>query len=265
MDRSKRSIQFDADSAVTRRRFGAIAGSAFAALAIGGAGDGTESQGPPGADGRIGARPRPGISTSISGTRTLDIGEPRDATIQIPANASGAPLPLLLLLHGAGGSGANLLRRLGGAAGDAGIAVLAPDSRRSSWDAIGGEFGPDVTFVNRALERVFETVAIDPSRVTVGGFSDGATYAVSLGLINGDLFSRVLAFSPGFVVDGPLQGRPRFFISHGTADPILPIDRCSRVIVARLRKRGYEVTFREFEGGHEVPAAIAREGMKWAG
>jgi predicted esterase len=111
---------------------------------------------------------------------------------------------------------------------------------------------------------VFETVAIDPARVTVGGFSDGASYAVSLGLINGDLFGRVLAFSPGFIIDGPLQGKPRLFVSHGTADPILPIDRCSRVIVGRLKRRGYDVTYREFEGGHEIPDSIAREGMKWA-
>ena len=53
------------------------------------------------------------------------------------------------------------------------------------------------------------------------------------------------------------------FISHGDADPILPIDRCSRRIVSELKKSGYEVTFREFKGGHEVPDDIAREGMRW--
>ncbi|PYR29145.1 MAG: phospholipase, partial [Acidobacteria bacterium] len=80
---------------------------------------------------------------------------------------------------------------------------------------------------------------------------------------NGDLFRRIVAFSPGFVVDGPTHGKPQFFISHGTADPILPIDRCSRVIVSGLRRRGYDVTFREFDGRHEVPAEIARAGMHW--
>jgi predicted esterase len=82
-------------------------------------------------------------------------------------------------------------------------------------------------------------------------------------LINGDLFSRVVAFSPGFVVDGRPHGTPRFFISHGEADPILPIDRCGRRIVSELRKRGYDVTFREFDGGHEIPGDIARDGMRW--
>jgi len=117
--------------------------------------------------------------------------------------------------------------------------------------------------MDRALERVFETVSVDPARMAVGGFSDGASYAVSLGLLNGDLFRRVVAFSPGFIVNGPPQGTPRFFISHGTADPILPIDQCSRVIVPWLRTHRYDVTFREFDGGHEVPADIARESMVW--
>jgi len=106
-------------------------------------------------------------------------------------------------------------------------------------------------------------VSVDRTRVAVGGFSDGATYAVSLGLVNGDLFHRILAFSPGFIVDATPHGQPRVFVSHGKADDILPIDRCSRVIVAGLRKRGYDVTYREFDGGHEMPPAVQSEGMTW--
>ena len=121
-------------------------------------------------------------------------------------------MPLLVLLHGAGGSAERQLLRMGSAPSDAGVAVLAPDSRDQTWDAIRGRFGADIAFLNRALERVFDKVAVDPARVVVGGFSDGATYAVSLGLINGDLFKKIAAFSPGFVVPGEPQGRPRVFI-----------------------------------------------------
>jgi len=221
------------------------------------------SAGADGREGRLTARPRANVVTSATGTRSLNLGARRDAILQVPAKAAEGPLPLLVLLHGAGGSGEGVLRRLGPAADAAGVAVLAPDSRDSSWDAIRGGFGADITFIDRALARVFETIAIDPARIAIGGFSDGATYAVSLGVINGDLFPRVVAFSPGFVVDGTAHGHPAFFVSHGTADPILPIDQCSRVIVPRLRSRGYEVTFREFDGRHEVPPDIAAEGMKW--
>ena len=253
---------------VTRRRFNGVAGGTVLSLACGAACHASDAL-QDGADGRISARPSKGAvkGDPTSGTRSLGLGGGRDAIVQIPANVAAAKVPLLVLLHGAGGSGAGILKRLGAVADTAGLAVLAPDSRDGSWDAIRGSFGPDVVFVNRALERVFDTLPVDPARVTIGGFSDGATYALSLGLMNGDLFRRVLAFSPGFVVEGPRgmsRDKPRIFVSHGTADPILPIDRCSRVIVPALKKIGYDITFREFAGGHTVPPEIATEGMRWA-
>jgi len=247
---------------MTRRRFGYAACGVLASLALGGACRATEAG--PAEQGRITARPRRGVRTTATGTDALGMGPSRDAMLQLPGAAAATPLPLLVLLHGAGGSGAGILRRLGTPALEAGIAVLAPDSRGSSWDAIRGAFGPDVEFINRALERVFETTAVDPSRIAVGGFSDGATYAISLGLINGDLFRRVVAFSPGFFVGAQTHGKPQFFVSHGKADGILPIEQCSRQIVPALQKRGYDVTFREFEGGHTVPPDIAADGMRWA-
>ncbi len=246
----------------TRRRFGAVLTGALASFAFGGACHGSQS---------AGTSRRTHSREAANSLAHIRLGIPaarprrtRDAILQLPAKPSTSPLPLLVLLHGAGGSAAGILRRLGTAADDAGVAVLAPDSRDTSWDAIGGDLGPDVVFLNRALERVFETTSVDPARVSVGGFSDGASYALTLGLINGDLFRRVVAFSPGFVVPGDPHGKARFFVSHGTRDEILPIDRCSRRIVPALQKAGYDVTFREFDGGHTIPPDIAKEGMLWA-
>ena len=216
-------------------------------------------------DGRLTARPQPNVTTSVERRTTLGLGGDRDAILQLPSKAAAASLPLLVVLHGATGSGEGMLRRVGDAAEEAGVAVLAPDSRDGTWDGIRGQYGRDIVFLNRALERVFATVAVDAARVSVGGFSDGASYALSLGLINGDLFRRVVAFSPGFVIPGEPHGKAKFFVSHGTRDQILPIDQCSRTIVPNLRRLGYDVTFREFDGRHEVPPEIAREGLQWAG
>jgi phospholipase/carboxylesterase len=211
-------------------------------------------------DGRLDARPLNNIATSLK-SGPLGLGGERDGVVQMPSAASSGPLPLLLFLHGATQNGARMLQRIGPPADQAGVVVVAPDSRATSWDAIRGTFAEDVEYLNRVLTHVFSRVAVDPARVSIGGFSDGASYALSLGLANGDLFPRVAACSPGFVVSATPHGRAKFFVSHGTNDQILPIDQCSRVIVPRLRSMGYDVTFREFEGRHEMPPDVLVEAI----
>jgi phospholipase/carboxylesterase len=120
-----------------------------------------------------------------------------------------------------------------------------------------------VDFLDAALDGVFEAVAVDPRRLIISGFSDGASYALSLGLGNGDLFSHVLAFSPGFMAPDAQHGKPPVFVSHGTGDRVLDIDRCSRALVPILEQAGYPVTYEEFDGGHEVPPAILRRALEW--
>ena len=247
----------------SRRQFCLLSGSTIASIALGSAckqigGSVIVS------DGRLSARPRNGVKTAATGEIKLGLDTRRDAVLQIPKNATSSPLPLLIMLHGATQSSDEMFWCLGTAHEEAGIAVLAPNSHDTTWDAMGGDgFGIDVEYLNRALERVFETTAIDPARVSIGGFSDGASYGLSLGLINGDFFKSIVAFSPGYVISGDLRGQPRIYISHGTHDHILPIDRCGRRIAAGLKSYGYDVTFREFDGDHEIPTGIAREGLSW--
>jgi phospholipase/carboxylesterase len=182
------------------------------------------------------------------------------ALLNVPSGyRPGRAAPLVVMLHGAGGNAGHSIGLARDHAERLGFLVLAPKSQGASWDIISARrFGPDVTGLDAALQDVFAAYSVDPGRVAVGGFSDGASYALSLGLINGGLFSGVLAFSPGFISPGPQQGRPRIFISHGRADPILPIDDTSRKIVPELERVGYRVAFEQFSGGHEVPERIAR-------
>jgi predicted esterase len=66
----------------------------------------------------------------------------------------------------------------------------------------------------------------------------------------------VLAFSPGFAAPPRDVGKPRVFVSHGLEDNVLPIERCSRPIVQRLKLHGYPVDYRQFRGGHVMPADL---------
>jgi phospholipase/carboxylesterase len=247
---------------ISRRNFCTITTSAAFSFALSTACDRRSWSNVPN-EGRLSARPHNPANSSVSGQIRLGLDRERDAILQLPGSKTNSPLPLLLLLHGATQNADDMFWYLGSAHEETEVAILAPNSREQTWDAIAGSFGPDVEFLNRALERVFETMAVDATRIAVGGFSDGATYAISLGLINGDLFSRVVGFSPGFIVDGTPHGKPRFFISHGTQDHILPIDGCGRRVAAGLKARGYDVTFREFNGDHEIPADVARESLAW--
>ena len=73
----------------------------------------------------------------------------------------------------------------------------------------------------------------------------------------------MIAFSPGFSAPAARRGKPSILVSHGTRDEVLPIGDTSRRIVPRLERMAYEVRYREFEGGHAVPPAIAREAASW--
>lgn len=217
--------------------------------------------------GRLLARPVQTTSTTgtaLFGLQPLELGSERDGFLYIPSRYKAEqPMPLVLMLHGAGGDGRGGLVPFLDLADAVGPILLAPDSRQQTWDVIRSQYGPDTAFINRALEQTFDRYAIDPKHVAIEGFSDGASYALSVGITNGDLFTHVIAFSPGFIAPADQRGLPPLFISHGTRDTVLPIDRCSRRIVPQVERAGYDVLYHEFDGSHIVPAAIAREALNW--
>lgn len=220
-------------------------------------------------DGRAALSARPGEAAAAErpgpGEHGLGVEQERDSILYVPPSAGDGPVPLVVSLHGAGGRARHGLDLLRGGADEHGFAVLAPASRGSTWDAVRDGYGPDVDVLDRSLRRAFELLRVDPERIAVAGFSDGASYALGLGLANGDLFGGVLAFSPGFVPPAGRTGTPRVFVSHGTGDEVLPVDRTSRRIVARLEEDGYDVTYAEFDGEHAVPPAIVRRAVEWLG
>ena len=137
------------------------------------------------------------------------------------------------------------------------------ERRSIQWDIILNKYGPDVSFIDAALAQTFSRYAVDAAHLAIGGFSDGASYALSLGLTNGDLFTHIIAFSPGFMSPAKLQGSLRIYISHGMHDQVLPIDRCSQRIVPQLERAGYDVRYHEFDGPHTVPLEVVSEAWEW--
>ncbi|MCC6179521.1 MAG: phospholipase [Chloroflexi bacterium] len=218
-------------------------------------------------EGRLKARPggSRAVHTPPSTTvQSLGLASGRDGLLYVPPTYEpGRPAPLVLMLHGAGGNARQGLSPLLEMADRVDAILVAPDSRRQTWDVLASGFGPDVEFIDRALDEVFARFDVDPSLVAIEGFSDGASYALSLGLTNGDLFTHVIAFSPGFSAPGARAGTPRIYVSHGIGDMVLPIGSCSRRLVPALRRAGYDLTYQEFAGPHVVPDEIASEALNW--
>ncbi len=219
---------------------------------------------------RLTSRPgRVAAPSKTTGLQNLNLsGTKRDGVLYVPRNVA-RPAPLILMLHGNRDSGEIIARHVRAIADEIGAIVVAPDSRDYTWDVAKGpidetainRFGADIAFIDRTLEHVFARYEIDPKRIAIGGFSDGGSYALSVGLMNGDLFTHVIAFSPGFMRLKRTSGHPHVFLAHGTEDDVLPIDKSSRMLARAMREAGYDLTYVEFPGRHVVVERIARQAL----
>lgn len=215
---------------------------------------------------RLRSRPRPPSETASSGLSRIGVAGGRETVLYVPSGyRPDHPAPLLVLLHGATQSAELWTRsdqffRL---ADELGLVLLMPNSVSNSWDLMRGGFGPDVLRLDSSLAQVFRRCNIDPTRVALGGFSDGASYALSLGAGNGGLFTALIAFSPGYFSPGRKEGKPRIYLVHGTRDRILPIDQTSHRILPLLEREGYQVSYHEFDGGHTLRPDDARAALAW--
>ncbi len=215
-------------------------------------------------DGRFSARPTSQTAFPSPGSQPLLIEPGRDGRLYVPPGlTNGTPAPLILLLHGATGSGQEMLEVLQKYADPLGAVLLCPDSRGVTWDAIRYAYSDDIRYINAALQIAFAKCNIDPQRIGIAGFSDGATYSIALGRNNGDLFKRMVAFSPGSLLPAIDTYKPSLYLTHGYRDSVLPMDLTSIPIAEQLEARGYEVTFRKFDGGHLMPAAYVPEAFSW--
>jgi len=202
----------------------------------------------------------------------IDLGD--GALAYLPERAPGAPAPVMVVLHGAGGDAVGMIAAFRAEADRRGIALVAPRSAGSTWDLIQAAVayregrsgarlrlgGGDAARVEAALDRLGAQAALDARRVTLAGFSDGASYALTIGPTRPDRYRAIIAFSPGFQArPASASGRQPVFVSHGRADRLLAFDGARDRVVPAMRAARHAVTFRPFAGGHTIPAEIIAE------
>lgn len=195
-----------------------------------------------------------------AGRHALPFPEGREAVLVVPEGlAQGIPVPLLVLFHGAGGEANKVLPFFVRWARARHFLLLAPQSMFPTWDVVIGGHGPDLERLEAALQQVASHFTLDPAHLAFAGFSDGGSYALSVGLSNGDVASHVIALSAGFMNTFVRHGAPRVFLAHGRSDTQLPFETSARLHAQRLLEEGVDLTLLPFDGDHVIlPGVVER-------
>jgi phospholipase/carboxylesterase len=178
-------------------------------------------------------------------------------------------LPLVTVFHGAGRQDEMLVRACRDEPARRRALFLVPRSVDPTWDLITGRGQDDLEFLEYAWDLVYRRYPVDPERQVLMGYSDGASYALSMALSNPGFFDAVLCWAAGFVVMdrsaiGSTARKPRIYLEHGTHDELFPFDRIAIPMRDDLRKAGYELEFSVDEGGRHWPSGtFQREALDW--
>lgn len=86
---------------------------------------------------------------------------------------------------------------------------LIPRSVEPTWDLIVGGAPHDLDFLAYAYDLIYRRYPIDPQRQVLIGYSDGASYALSLALSNPRVFDAALCWAAGFVMLDPTAITPQ--------------------------------------------------------
>lgn len=172
-------------------------------------------------------------------------GQARTYSIHVPTTVAAHPdraVPLVVALHGGGGSGGQLANtsQLSAEADRLGFVVVYPDGLRlarptgtavRTWDGGGccapamGSGVDDVGFVASVIDRIDTATAIDPARVVVGGHSNGAILTWRIACERADVLAAAV------IVEGslersactPTRGVDLIQV-HGDDDQFLPLE-----------------------------------------
>lgn len=187
------------------------------------------------------------------GRHALEMAEERDTLLVVPEGLEpGEPAPLLVMFHGASGSAERVLPFLEPHAQAHRFLLLVPQSTFYTWDLSIGGNGPDLERLDRALAEVAARFALDPMRMGFAGFSDGASYALSIGLTNGHFLSHVAAMSAGYMNLYLPNGMPRVFVAHSPEDEQLPLEASLAKHMHKISAAGYDLDYLEFSGSHVI-------------
>jgi len=156
---------------------------------------------------------------AVSQSRTFLLkhdGVERRALVVAPRGANWRPAPTIIFLHGAGGSATQAMRQTGlaGRAAAAGFLVVFPEGLGAghggqtwnTWDCCGyarDHRVDDVGFLAALIERLKRDGFVDPRRIYLAGFSNGAVLASRFALERPGVAKAIAAVSGDLPCDAP--------------------------------------------------------------
>jgi phospholipase/carboxylesterase len=206
-----------------------------------------------------------------------------EALVRRPSTPSANP-PLLILLHGLGADEHDLM----GLSRELDPRLLIVSLRAPleydfggyawfdvRWDADGVHADAQQALNSREIlleeiEGLSHELGIEPSKLFLGGFSQGAMMSLGASIARPELFSGVILLSgrllPEFVAGERNEGFSRlpFLVQHGIQDQVLPIEG-ARDIRSFLQSQGCPLTYHEYPMAHEINYESLVELRDWLG
>jgi polyhydroxybutyrate depolymerase len=220
------------------RRLAVFAAALMTATALAGCAVGPGEASAPDAEPRPAATPTAVAPTAVSTTevRLEHDGLDRSFRVTAPVAPGETPLPVLVALHGAGGSAVTLSYLTGfdrAAAGGAFVLVepngTGPDAGSRTWNAgscCGTSAGTvdDIGFLGAMLDRVAGDLPIDPKRVYVAGFSNGGMLAYRAACELGERIAGIAVVAGTMNVDDcPAPAPVPVLAIHGADNTVVPL------------------------------------------
>jgi len=177
--------------------------------------------------------------------------------------------PLITVLHGAGRQDEQLAKAFRDEPEKRDALFLIPRSFLATWDLLASRERTDLDFLEWAYDLVYRRYPVDPLRQALIGYSDGASYALSVGLSNPHVFSAIMGWAAGFrVIDeslvDPRARKPRILLEYGTHDQLFPFEQVALPMRQGLERAGYGVEFRVDQGGKHWPSGdFQHEALDW--
>jgi len=129
-------------------------------------------------------------------------------------------------------------------------------------------FRESLKLLQNFLKEIREGYPIDPARLVMLGFSQGAVMSYAAGLLDPTSTRGIVALR-GYIPNqsnltiqwSELKDFP-VFISHGSYDELIPLE-LAKESAELLRRAGANVTFREYTMGHQVTEETLRDLIMW--